>query len=125
MGRYTKLKSTSGGSASGKRKTPSSQWSSPPVKKAKKVKTVEKDGEDSEKALDLRKASSKVHPPPMKKTEDEDLLESISETDEQEEDQLGGLTHSQILEMEWKKRQKKLRNNMDNSIAKRNKKHFY
>jgi hypothetical protein len=74
-----------------------------------KVKKVKNLGESSDKALDLRKASSKVHPPPPEKSYEEDPISTSEEEDVSEEDQLAGLSHSQILEMQWKKRNQRLK----------------
>jgi hypothetical protein len=86
-----------------------------------KVKEAKNLGVSSERALDLRKASSMIPTPPPEKSYEEDPISTSEEEDESEEDQLAGLSHSQILEMKWKERNERLKNTKSNL---KNKKHF-
>lgn len=126
VGRYTKQKSTSGGSGSGKRKTPSSSWKEAPAKKVKvKAHQMEKTQcldhgkmmgtENSEDGFDL--AKSQVIPKKIETQEDSSTSEDDSEVE---------IAHSELLEEQWKKRMNKLRHRRDEAIAlkRKNKKHF-
>ena len=86
-----------------------------------KVKEVKSLGASSDKALDLRKGSSMIPTPPPEKSYEEDPILTSEEEDESEEDQLAGLSHSQILEMKWKERNERLKKTKLNL---KNKKHF-